>query len=148
MKDAQQRNGRAKKTKRKITKVIQSQQLTKRTKLNPDQLERVKGSAGRGMAARYTPNGELSLELVRRLHLARKKAKKFTLYTDQLGRRLFVADPDLIRKQLSDEEKERAAYITFNKKEALPFYRGFDNPSDKTNYYNKYHNLNFLILEL
>lgn len=148
MKNAQEKSGKAKKLKTTTAKKIKSQTLTKRTKLTAEQLKRVRGSAGRGVAASYTEDGSLSLELVRRLNLARKKAKKFCLYSDQLGRRIYVADKELIKKQLSEEEKDRAAYLTFNKKEALPFFRGFDEPSDKTAYYNKHHNLNFLISEL
>lgn len=104
--------------------------LAKRTKLRPDQLERVRGGSGHGQSTKYGPDGVQSLELTRRLLKAKRKAKKFVLYTDKIGRRLYVADPVLVKKRKDDE-----IAITFDRKEALLFYQGFDDPEKVISYY-------------
>lgn len=100
-----------------------SRTLAQRTKLTKDQLKRVKGQAGEGLASRYTPDGRQSLELTRRLAKARKKARKFLLYSDQLGRRLFLSS------------SVKGVPLTFEEKEALRFFEGFDDPKVKKNYW-------------
>jgi len=107
-------------------------ELSRRTKLRPDQLERVKGGSGNGEASKYRNDGTQSLELTRRLFLAKKKAKRFVLFTDQVGRRMYVADPKMI------DVKEGELSITFNKKEALQFIEGFDDPTITMPYYENY----------
>lgn len=95
--------------------------LTNRTKLTPAQLEVVRGKAPEGLASRYDENGRQSLELTRRLVKAKQKAKRFVLFTDQLGRRLYVGACE--------------GEITFDKKEALQFYEGFDDPTVKSRWW-------------
>lgn len=107
-------------------------QLSKRTKLRPDQLDRVKGGSGNGESSKYRPDGVQSLELTRRLMKAKKKAKRFILFTDHIGRRLYVADPKLI------DVKEDEVNITFNRKEALQFFHGFDDPKLVVDYYDNF----------
>lgn len=102
-----------------------SKSLAKRTRLNAGQLERVKGQAGNGLASRYLPDGSQSLELTRRLAKAQKKAKKFILYSDQLGKRIYLSG------SLEDYP------LTFEKKEALTFLEGFDDPERKIKYWNE-----------
>lgn len=106
--------------------------LTKKTKLKPDQLERVNGAAGNGLATRYDANGHQSLELTRRLAKARNKAKRYVLFSDQLGRRVYVADRE--KADLFPEDSP----LTFNRKEALTFFHGFDDPERKKKHYNEY----------
>jgi|SRR5690606_10312671 len=115
-------------------KIVRKQpvDLTTKTKLKPEQLERVKGYAGEGKATKYDENGELSLTLVRRLAKAKRKAKKYVLFTDEIGRRLYVAD-----KTKVDLAPYETPY-TFNKKEALIFYYGFDDPEVKRTWYGGY----------
>lgn len=97
-----------------------SKNLALRTKLTPEQLQRVKGQAGHGLASRYDKDGNQSLQLTRNLLKAKRKAKRLVLYTDQLGRRLYIADSAKIKLR-GDE-----ALLTFDKAEALHFYEGFD----------------------
>jgi hypothetical protein len=115
--------------------------LTKRTKLNARQLERVKGESGQGKSSKFDPDGNLSLQLVRKLAKAKAKAKKYVLFTDQIGRRLYVADHDKIGNKLrqSNTSNEEEACITFDRKEALEFFWGFDDPEQKRSYYNFEH---------
>ena len=137
MKEAQLRNGRSRKIGKSAKTKTNSRKLTNRTKLNPIQLKRAKGSAGRGESSVYKADGTMSLELVRRLHLAKKRAKQFVLFTDELGRRLYVGDFNLIDFSKAEKENENLAVITFSKAEALPFYEGFDKPEMKIEYYNQ-----------
>lgn len=101
-----------------------SKTLTKRTKLTTDQLTRARGQAGNGEASRYGTDGVQSLELTRRLAKAQRKAKRFVLYTDQLGQRLYIA-------------KDVAAPLTFDKAAALTYVQGFDMPELKVEYWNQ-----------
>lgn len=96
-----------------------SKQLAKRTALTPAQLERVKGEGG-GAASKYDSSGKQSLALTRRLAAARRKAKKLVLYTDQLGRRLYIGD----RAKMN--LRDGVLPLTFDKDEALIFFEGFD----------------------
>lgn len=98
--------------------------LTKRTRLNPEQLNRVLGSASEGEASKYSADGVQSLELTRRLAKAKRRAKRYALFTDQLGKRLYVASDDVGR-------------LTFDKKEALQFFHGFDKPELKLEFFNR-----------
>lgn len=102
-----------------------SKQLSKRTKLSPSQLERVRGQAGGGLASRYNDNGEQSLTLTRRLAKAAKKARRFILYSDELGKRVYVSS------EIADIP------LTFDKANALLFFEGFDDPQAKVVYWNK-----------
>lgn len=101
-----------------------SKTLTTRTKLSAEQLQRAKGQAAQGAASKYAADGTQSLELTRRLFKARAKAKKFVLYSDQHGKRLY----------LSNNTKEEFP-LTFDKKQARIFYEGFDDPNVKINYW-------------
>lgn len=114
----------ADKAKEKRVKKL-SRELAKYTKLSPDQLERVKGQAGEGLASRYDNEGNLSLPLARKLAKAKAKAKRFVLYSDQLGRRLY----------LSGDTK--GVPLTFDKREALRFIEGFDDPKIKKEYWER-----------
>jgi hypothetical protein len=116
-----------------------SKTLTRRTKLNPDQLARVQQQEGNGEASKYDANGQYSLELGRRLNKARKKAPKYILYSDQLGRRVYVAD-----RRYTMEEKP----LTFTQSEALTFLFGFDEEQVKIDYYSQYLNLRLLTKRL
>lgn len=104
-----------------------SRQLDLRTKLTPSQLSRVKGQAGEGRSSRYNPDGSQSLELTRRLNKAKTKARKFVLYSDVVGRRLY----------LSANNKELWP-LTFDIKEALKFFEGFDDPGTKVLYWDEF----------
>jgi len=103
-----------------------SKTLTRRTKLTTEQLTRAKGQAGNGLASRYDKNGTQSLELTRKLAKAAKKAKRFVLYSDQLGRRVYV----------STYTGSEYAPLTFDKADALTFIQGFDDPAVKVAYWN------------
>ncbi len=100
-----------------------SKNLAKRVWLNAEQLERVKGQAGNGLATRYLSDGTQSLELTRKLAKAAKKAKRFVLYSDQLGKRIYISKVD------------ETFPLTFEIKEALTFFHGFDNPELKIEYW-------------
>lgn len=103
-----------------------SKTLTKRTKLSPSQLERASGQAGEGLASRYGADGVQSLTLTRRLNLARKKVKKFVLYSDQIGKRVYIS------KEIENFP------LTFEKSDALKFFNGFDDPAVKVRYWNEF----------
>ena len=111
--------GRTKTVRRKLSK-----QLTKRTKLTAEQLARAKGQAANGEASRYDANGNQSLELTRRLAKASKKARKFVVYSEQLGKTVYVG----ARLELFP--------MTFDIKEARMFLEGFDEPRAKVAYWN------------
>ncbi len=108
-----------KKPKRKL-----SHDLTKRTKLSAEQLERARGQASDGLASRYTDDGVQSLVLTRRLVKASKKARKFILYSTQLGKDIYLSNA----KELYP--------LTFDIKQARQFIVGFDDPKNKVNYWN------------
>lgn len=110
--------------------------LHKRTRLNPEQLKRLEQQSGKGLSTKYE-GGKVSLELVKRLVKAKKKSEKFALFTDQLGRRMYIADRELVGLERG------CTPITFNLKEALLFYEGFDEPEIKIKYYNELTKLNF-----
>lgn len=116
-------------TVKRLTKIKPklSRTLSRRTKLTPDQLARVKGQAGEGQASRYRADGTQSIELTRRLAKAYRKAKRFVLYSDQIGRRVFVS-----------ADTKLAWPLTFDKKEALKFIEGFDDPGTKVQYWNEF----------
>jgi len=115
-----------------VGKVIKATKLSNRTKVTPEQLERIQGMEGGGVASTYNEQGEKELSLIRKLSLAKRKAPKFVLYTDQLGRRLYIGD----RALLKYKPKDQTAAITFDIKQALQFIEGFDNPSVKIAYFN------------
>lgn len=117
-----------KKYRRKIRVDAKPQPLTNRVQLTPTQLLQVQGSAAEGLAARYNAQGKQSLELTRRLNLAKKRAKKFVLCTDQLGKRLYIGPPEIGR-------------LTFEKSDALRFFYGFDKPEVKIGFYDKFFTL-------
>ena len=100
-----------------------SKNLANRTKLTPEQFERVKGQASGGRASVYDENGEQSLVLTRRLHAMKRKARKFVLVDTSLCPR-----PLYVSKNVDDG-------VTFQKDEALHFFEGFDDPSAKLSYY-------------
>lgn len=103
-----------------------SKQLTKRTKLTKEQLQRAKGQAPDGLASRYDTDGNQSLELTRRLAKAQKKARRFVLFSEQLGKIVYVA------------KSAEAFPLTFDIKEARTFIEGFDNAHEKTAYWDSY----------
>jgi hypothetical protein len=111
--------------------------LHKFTKLSPGQLERLKESGSSGAHLRYTSEGRLSLELVKRLELAKRKQPKYLLYSDQLGRRCYVGNRDIMA--IVREEKP----VTFDRTQAMVFTEGFDNEEQKIEYFNKLLNLKF-----
>lgn len=103
-------------------KLAAPKSLVKRVKLNADQYERATGGATEGQASVYVPDGNnyiKSLPRIRGLAKARNKQPRFALFTDQIGKRLYVGNEGL----------------TFDKKEALVFYEGFDDPSKKAAYF-------------
>jgi hypothetical protein len=104
--------------------------LTKRTRLTPKQLQKIAG-AGNGEECKYNEYGRQTLELTRRLAKARRKAQKFVLFNDYYGRRLYIADREKVKLRPEEEA------ITFNIKEALTFFYGFDDPERKIGFYNK-----------
>lgn len=108
-----------------------SKNLGNRTKLRPDQLERVAGGYGHGVIGKYDAQGQQTLKRTRAVHLAAKSAKKFVLFSDKLGRRIYVADAGLA--VLTDELP-----LTFEISQALRFMTGFDDPEKKREYYNNY----------
>ena len=58
-----------------------------------------------------------SLRHIRSLAKAKQRAGRFALFTDQLGKRLYVS-------------KEREDFpLTFSRAEALEYYEGFDDPA-------------------
>ena len=65
-----------------------------------------------------------SLELTRRLAKASKKARKFVVYSEQLGKTVYVG----ARLELFP--------MTFDIKEARMFLEGFDEPRAKVAYWN------------
>lgn len=101
-----------------------SRTLHKRTKLNPEQLQRVKDQYGDGDAGKYDPDGIQSLAKTRGLAKARANGKKFVLFSDRLKRRAYVGVWE--------------ARLTFEIKEALVFVEGFDSETMKKDYYNAY----------
>lgn len=115
--------------------------LTRRTKLTQDQLERVKQQEGNGEAMKFNEQGEFTLELGRRLNKAKRKAQKYVLYSDQLGRRVYVAD----RTKVNLTEQKP---LTFNQSEALTFLYGFDEEEVKIKYYSQFLNLTLLTKRL
>jgi len=117
-----------------------SRTLDRRVKLTTEQLDRLKKESGGGVSSKYNEAGEYTLTLGRRLNKARKKAPKYVLFSDQLGRRVYVAD----RKFVNLEEKP----ITFNQDEALVFLFGFDEEQIKIDYYSNFLNLKFLTKRL
>lgn len=124
-----------------------SQVLTQRVKLTQEQMDRVIAESGNGEAMKYNLKGdtwEMSLELVRRLNRAKKKCKKLLLMSTKYGRKMYVADRVHLIKQLDKEEIELAAFLTFNKKEALIFYEGFDDIEIKKAHYGNKYNLEFI----
>lgn len=114
----------AERPKKKLSKT-----LHKRVKLNPEQLSRVAGGYGEGEIAKYGADGIQNLALTRAYAKAKVKAKRFVLFSDRLGRRVFVASPylDLAEKELP---------LTFDIKEALQFVTGLDDANRKKAYYN------------
>lgn len=115
-------------------KKVDANELAKRTRLTAKQLKRLKEEGGKGEHLKYSAKGEVSLELIRRLAIAKRNAERYVLYTDEIGRRLYVADREFVKQ---------GAQLTFNIKEALHFLNGFDEPEIKINYFNKTLNLNF-----
>jgi len=105
------------------------EKLHKKTKLTLVELELLKAGGGKGDHIKYSANGEVSLELIRRLSIAKKKSPKYVLYCDQLGRRLYVAD-----KELAGLDRDTMP-LTFAKQEALYFLDGFDEPFIKQKYF-------------
>lgn len=120
-----------------------SVQLHKYTKLSPGQLLRLEQSGGNGARAKFSANGEVSLELIRRVELAKRKGPKYLLYTDELGRRTYIADRDL-----DQSIKREDLPLTFEIKKALKFYEEFDNDEIKKKYYHGLTKLNFRTIPL
>lgn len=93
---------------------------TSRVKLKPNQLKRVKELSGEGESSKYNAAGEMELQRVRGLAKARAKASRYVLYTNQLGKRLYIT------KEVNED-----APLSFTLSEALHFYEGFDDPITK-----------------
>lgn len=107
-----------------------SKTLHKRTRLNPEQLSRVAGGYGGGEIAKYGPDGVQNLALTRAYAKTKSTAKRFVLFSDRLGRRVFLADAGktvLVEKELP---------LTFEISQALHFVAGFDDADRKKAYYN------------
>lgn len=95
----------------------------KKTTLKPDELARVDGLAGDAQAARYGSDGKLvGAKTLRGLLKAKKKARKYVLYSDLLGRRVYIWD----------NSKTTDTPLTFEIDQALQFYEGFDDPEKKS----------------
>lgn len=113
--------------------------LSSRVHLTEDQYERMLNEEGEGASAKFekTKDGyELSLRKARALLKAKAKARRFILYTDQIGRRLYIGDNSVLK--LTDEYP-----LTFQKHLALKFVEGFDSHELKSNYYSKLVGLKF-----
>lgn len=108
-----------------------SRNLAARTRLTPDQLDRLKMSGNQGDHLKFATSGTQSLVLTKRLVAARKKCKKYVLQTTQLGRTIYIADWRIAKLAIGESP------ITFNKKEALVFALGMDDPETKIKYYNE-----------
>lgn len=115
---------------RKVGGKVKSVILHKYTKLTKEQLARLEQSGGNGAHARYTAEGQFSLELARRVQLAKRRQPLFVLYSMEHGRELFIADRDLVK---IDREKTP---LTTNVHEALTFIEGFDSEQVKIDYFN------------
>lgn len=109
--------------KRRVGKKL-SVDLSSRTHLTKEQLVRAKGQAGDGLSSRYGSDGTQSLALTRKLAKAAKKARRFILFSEQLGKTVYVSKA----KELFP--------LTFDIKEARTFIEGFDDPRAKVSYWN------------
>lgn len=106
-------------------------ELSRRPKVSHDQLKRIEGGSGDGIASTFDRNGVKDYVLVKRLIKAQRKAKKFVLFSDQLGRRVYVADDRKERLRKGETP------LTFDKNNALRFIEGFDDGNAKKVYYRK-----------
>src|SRR6185295_15032807 len=68
-----------------------------------------------------------SVKHIRAIAKAKLRSGKFSLYTDQLGKRIYV----------TPVEFGGDAPLTFDKTLAIEFYEGFDNPGYKIEQYEK-----------
>lgn len=66
-----------------------------------------------------------SVKHIRAIAKAKKRSGKFALYSDQLGKRIYV----------TNIEFGEPAPLTFDKTKAIEFYEGFDNPEYKISQY-------------
>lgn len=110
--------------------------LHKYTKLSPQQLKRLEQMGGNGAHLKFSADGTVSLELLRRLELAKRRQPKYVLYSNEHGRDLYIADRDIVRVP-----KEQTP-LTTNIKEALTFIQGFDDEEKKISYYGPLTKLN------
>lgn len=106
-----------------------SKTLDKRTRLSPGQLSRVAGGYGGGAIAKYGADGVQNLALTRAYAKALRTAKRYVLFTDRLGRRMYVADRN--KMNLRDDEQP----LTFLCAQALEFVEGLDSVDLKKAYY-------------
>lgn len=109
-----------------------SKTLHKRVKLNPEQLSRVAGGYGGGEIAKYGADGIQNLALTRAYSKTKRTAKRFVLFSDRFGRRVFVADSAKL------DLGEKGLPLTFDVKEALQFVIGLDDADRKKEYYNNW----------
>jgi hypothetical protein len=100
---------------------------TKKIKLTKSELDRTINLAPNGQSAKFDKNGETSLRLIKSLAKAKLKAGRFALYSDQLGKRLYIGAIKLTYYKADRSE----APFTFVKSEALEFFEGFDDPAKK-----------------
>jgi hypothetical protein len=99
-------------------------------KLTQEQYQRVLQSEGLGQSHKFNPKTYVqSLSRIKGLDKMRKRCPKYVLYSDQLGRRAYVADWRIAK--LTETESP----LTFDKSEALVFYEGFDDVNMKKSYY-------------
>lgn len=106
-----------------------SKTLHKRTRLTASQLARVAGGYGGGAAAKYGVDGVQNLALTRAYAKALRTAKRYVLFTDRLGRRMYVADRN--KMNLRDDEQP----LTFLCAQALEFVEGLDSVDLNKAYY-------------
>lgn len=137
------------KTKKRPQKKRSRYKLTNRVKLTPDQHARAQKETGKAEAAMYEPKGGdyvKTLRSIRGIGKAYKKAKKYVLYTNQLGRTLYAGDNDILKLPTVNELDEPipCVPVTFNIYEALKFAMGFDIAERKIEHWNKITGLKFL----
>lgn len=116
-------------------------ELSKKPKLTIEQLDRVNGGSGNGAMSTFRSNGVKDYVLVKRLIKAQKKAKKFVLFSDQIGRRVYIADEE------KETLKRGDAPLTFNRDNALKFIEGFDDGNAKKVFYAKIFAVSRLVFE-
>jgi len=133
------------KTKPRPKKKVSRYKLTMRTKLSEEQFARAERETGKAETHAYIKQGKeykKTLRSIRGLAKLWRAAKKYVLFTDQLGRRLYISDVDKVKFAAGEKP------LTFQIKEALPFAHGFDKPEMKQQYWQEITGLKFLTLNI